>query len=106
MVFTSTVFVAFLLVTFVAYWGTPSPVIRKTVLLASSLTFYAWWDYRFLALVFYVTLVAYASGRALDAWPIWRRQIVAASVTLQLAQLLFFKYTNFLVTAVGQIANQ
>ncbi len=63
MLFNSSTFVVFLLLTLAAYWSTPWLSVRRWVLILASLLFYAWWDYRFVALIAYVTVVAYCAAR-------------------------------------------
>jgi alginate O-acetyltransferase complex protein AlgI len=105
MLFNSASFVVFLLTTLALYWATPSLLLRRAVLLSASLLFYAWWDYRFLALIAYVTLVAYAAAWAVHRWPSWGKRIVAVTLLLQLGQLAVFKYTNFFLASVGDVAH-
>src|SRR5687768_3924073 len=104
MLFNSSTFVVFLLLTLAAYWSVPSLVYRRVLLVVASLVFYAWWDYRFVALIAYVTLVAYAAARAVHAYPRHGRKIVALTLFLQLGQLAVFKYTNFLLASVVDLA--
>ncbi len=105
MLFNSASFVVFLLASLALYWATPSLLLRRAVLLIASLSFYAWWDYRFLALIAYVTLVAYAAAWAVHRWPGQAKRIVGLSLFLQLGQLAIFKYTNFFLTSVGDVAH-
>jgi alginate O-acetyltransferase complex protein AlgI len=103
MLFNSSVYVVFLLLTLGAYWATRSLVLRRALLVVASLVFYAWWDYRFLGLIAYVTIVAYVAARAIHAWPQHGRKLVALTLVLQLGQLAVFKYTNFLVATVADL---
>ena len=52
----------------------------------------------------YVTLVAYAAGRALPRFRSHGKAIVAGTVVLQLGQLAVFKYTTFLLSSVHDLA--
>jgi alginate O-acetyltransferase complex protein AlgI len=104
MLFNSAPFVVFLAVVLAAYWSTRWLPLRRAVLLVASLVFYAWWDYRFLALIAYVTLVAYGAARAIEAFPKRARALVALTVILQLGQLVVFKYANFALEACGDAA--
>jgi alginate O-acetyltransferase complex protein AlgI len=72
-------------------------------LLAGSYMFYAWWDWRFLALMLFSSVSAYATGLALGNRAKndpRRRRILWASVSLDLAVLGFFKYTNFFLDSL------
>src|SRR5688572_8952942 len=103
MLFSSSTFVVFLLLTLAAYWSTPWLSVRRWVLILASLIFYAWWDYRFVALLVYVTSVAYFAARAIRVWPHWGRHIVVLTLVLQLGQLAVFKYTNFFLATFGDL---
>ncbi len=105
MLFNSADFVVFLLATLALYWATPSLLLRRAVLLSASLVFYAWWDYRFLALIAYVTVVAYAAAWAVHWRPSQAKRIVGLTLFLQLGQLAIFKYTNFFLASVGDVAH-
>ncbi len=104
MLFNSAAFVVFLLVTLSVYWAVPWLLVRRAILIAASLVFYAWWDYRFLALISYVTLVAYGAGLAVRRYPLHGKRVVALTMLLQLGQLAVFKYTSFLLDGARDVA--
>ncbi|MET0411562.1 MAG: MBOAT family O-acyltransferase [Polyangiaceae bacterium] len=104
MLFNSSTFVVFLLLTLAAYWSIPWLIARRWLLIGASLIFYAWWDFRFVALISYVTIVAYFAARAIGAWPEHGRRFVALTLVLQLGQLAVFKYTNFVLATFGDLA--
>jgi len=70
---------------------------RKCILLVASCSFYAYWDWRFLGLLIFVTVMDYF----ISVWlvrspnPRARKAMLAASVTINLVILGFFKYFNF-----------
>lgn len=105
MTFISATFIVFLFVTLGVYWSLPSLRVRRVVLVVASLVFYAWWDVRLTALVFSVTTIAYASARGIVRFPAHRRLILTVAVALQLGQLCFFKYANFLLSIVSDVAS-
>jgi alginate O-acetyltransferase complex protein AlgI len=105
MLFNSATFVVFLAITLAVYWAIPWLAARRAILLVASLVFYGWWDYRFLGLIAYVTLVAYAAGRLVARFPAHGRRIVALTLVLQLGQLAVFKYTNFALGVVSDLAH-
>ena len=104
MLFNSANFVVFLLLTLATYWAVPALLVRRAVLLVASVLFYAWWDYRFVPLLAYVTLVAYVAARAVHAFPAHGKRIVGFTLLLQLGQLAVFKYTNFFLASLGDLA--
>lgn len=75
---------------------------RILVCLFGSYFFYAWWDWRFLGLIFASSAVDYRVGRALGQAedPGARKLLLALSVGFNLAILGFFKYFHFFATSV------
>src|ERR1700710_1246270 len=70
---------------------------RKRILLVASCVFYAAWDYRYLALLFLVSIIDYyCAARIADTSDKQRRfRWVTFSVASNLAILGWFKYYNF-----------
>ncbi|MCH2443438.1 MAG: MBOAT family protein, partial [Acidimicrobiales bacterium] len=71
----------------------------KATMLAASYVFYAWWDWRFLTLIWLSTAVDFVAGRALRASgsPTRRRLLLVLSLATNLGMLGFFKYADFFV---------
>lgn len=65
--------------------------------LSASYFFYAWWDWRFLGLILFSTIVDFGIGRRLSntSDPELRKQLLWLSVGINLGILGFFKYFNF-----------
>lgn len=97
MLFGSLDFLLFFAVTMAITWACGNNTVRKCVLVAASYLFYAYWDYRFLSLVVFVTLCAWGSSHLMLRLQEQRQRriVVIVSVALQLAVLGFFKYFNF-----------
>jgi D-alanyl-lipoteichoic acid acyltransferase DltB (MBOAT superfamily) len=72
----------------------------KTTMLVASYVFYAWWDWRFLTLIWISTLVDYGTGIAIDASsdPRRRKAFLIVSLATNLGMLGVFKYADFFVT--------
>jgi alginate O-acetyltransferase complex protein AlgI len=106
MVFTDWKFFVFFLIAFSVYWSIPSNFWRKIWLLACSVVFYAAWDWRFLGLVVLVIVNTYAVTLAVDrsSQTARRKAILTAGIVVSLSVLGFFKYYNFFVDSLGQIA--
>lgn len=105
MLFNSFAFALFLPLVFMAYWW----VFRERraqnvfVLLASWL-FYAWWDWRFLALLLVSTFGDYFIGLAIDrASGPRRKRMLLLSLVLNLGLLGFFKYFDFFIGSVADL---
>src|SRR5207244_6291145 len=102
MLFNSLAFLAFLPFFMAAYWPTRGRA-RLWVMLAGSLVFYAWWDWRFCFLLLFSALVDYSLGILLENERDdgMRRRLIALSVAVNLGLLGFFKYFNFFVQSVA-----
>jgi alginate O-acetyltransferase complex protein AlgI len=89
----------FLPIAYAVFWRLPSKTHRYVWLAISGYVFYSFWDYRFCALMFLITLVGYVAGLGLLAWQDPRRRwlCVLVPVTACLTLLGFFKYTDFFV---------
>src|SRR5262249_20429061 len=68
-----------------------------------SLTFYAYWDYRFVGLILGSIAVNYYLGTALSVRP--SRLLLALGVAANLALIALFKYADFLMGTAATIGN-
>ncbi|MBI6117464.1 MBOAT family O-acyltransferase [Salegentibacter maritimus] len=99
MLFNSLDFAIFLPVVFVLYWFVFNKSLKWQNLLvaAASYLFYGWWDWRFLSLILFSTLVDYFVGQHLGKTesPTRRKVLLWISILVNLGFLGFFKYYNF-----------
>ncbi|MFO1501247.1 MAG: MBOAT family O-acyltransferase [Verrucomicrobiota bacterium] len=80
---------------------------RNVLILAASYLFYGWWDYRFLVLLLFSSLLDYAVGLGLglSREDRARKSLLIASIAVNLTILGFFKYYDFfLESAVAVLA--
>jgi alginate O-acetyltransferase complex protein AlgI len=72
--------------------------LRLWLLLIASYFFYAWWDYRFIALIAFVSIVNWTAGKRLhySNSQAERGRILSIALILSLCPLLFFKYLPWL----------
>jgi alginate O-acetyltransferase complex protein AlgI len=98
MLFNSFEFLVFFAVVYTAYlalsrWHRG----QNLMLLAASLVFYGWWDWRFLGLMAFSITVdwAIAQGVAASDDAVRRKRLLLVSVVTQLTILGFFKYFGF-----------
>ena len=107
MLFTEFRFFAFFALIFVAYWSLRNNKHRKILLLAGSYFFYAAWDYRFVSLIVFSTIVDYVIGLRLETAenPRTRKQLVTVSLVANLGLLAIFKYFNFFAESFARLAN-
>lgn len=68
MLFNSIDFAIFLPIVFILYWFAinRSLKLQNLLIVAASYLFYGWWDWRFLSLIVFSTVVDYAVGRQLE----------------------------------------
>ncbi len=101
MLFNSINFAFFLPIVFILYWfiANKNYKYQNILLLVSSYFFYACWDYRFLFLLIFSTLLDYFTGlkmfdsKTVNAKKFW----FWLSIIINLGFLGFFKYYNFFV---------
>jgi D-alanyl-lipoteichoic acid acyltransferase DltB (MBOAT superfamily) len=101
LLFPTAEYAIFFIAVFGAAWGLRRRLrAHKTVLLAASYAFYAFWNWRFLPLLIGISLLAAAVSRALQAIedPRARKALLCLGVGLTLATLVVFKYLAFLST--------
>lgn len=99
MLFNSIDFAIFLPIVFILYWFVINKSLKHQNLLIvlASYFFYGWWDWRFLSLLFFSTVVDYLVGIALSKQEDSTRRKLLLSISLvsNLGLLGFFKYYNF-----------
>ncbi len=100
MFFNSLDFAIFLPIVFTLYWLLRDYLkLQNFLLVIASYVFYGWWDYTFLSLILFSTLVDYTIGVNLDKTTNQskRKILLYISVFVNLGFLGFFKYYNFFV---------
>jgi D-alanyl-lipoteichoic acid acyltransferase DltB (MBOAT superfamily) len=99
-------FLLFLPAVVALFYALPWPA-RKPLLLFASYFFYAWWNAKFLPLLWILTLIDYTAGRLLDQHPgRGRKLILIVSLCANLGFLGFFKYYNFLAATWARILSR
>ena len=90
MLFNSIAFFLFLPIVFAIYWAIQRSLrLQNTFLVLASYIFYGWWDWRFLGLIIFSTLLDYTLSRNMNKVKLW------LSLIGNLGVLGFFKYYNF-----------
>ncbi|SHF91271.1 D-alanyl-lipoteichoic acid acyltransferase DltB, MBOAT superfamily [Salegentibacter echinorum] len=104
MLFNSLDFAVFLPVVFVLYWLLKKNLKYQNILvLLASYFFYGWWDWRFLSLIVFSTIVDFTIGLALDKTENFRKRkyLLWGSLFANLGILGVFKYFNFFIDNVS-----
>lgn len=103
MIFNSATFLVFLPIVLFLYWSIKdkSIVYQNVLLLIASYIFYGWWDWRFLSLIAFSTIVDYYIGiKISEASEKQKKQFfLYISLFVNLGLLGFFKYYNFFVSS-------
>ena len=101
MLFNSIDFAIFLPIVFLLYWFVVNNNLKSQnfLLVAASLLFYGWWDWRFLSLILFSTLIDYTIGHQLGSEEntTKRKVLLWTSIITNLGFLGFFKYHNFFI---------
>jgi alginate O-acetyltransferase complex protein AlgI len=99
MLFNSIDFAIFLPIVFILYWFVTDKNLKlqNLLIVAASYLFYGWWDWRFLALILFSTLVDYTVGQKLriEENKLKRKTLLWISILVNLGFLGFFKYYSF-----------
>ncbi|WP_115461222.1 MBOAT family O-acyltransferase [Winogradskyella aurantiaca] len=101
MLFNSLDFAIFLPIVFGLYWFVfnKSIKVQNILILLASYVFYGWWDWRFLALIAFSTILDYFIGISIIRANMkgQKRGLLALSIIVNIGFLAFFKYYNFFV---------
>ena len=101
MLFNSLEFLLFLPIVFCLYWFifNSNLKVQNLLLLISSYVFYGWWDYIFLSLIFFSTIVDYCVGLKIynSNDKKTKKSYLWISILFNLGILGFFKYFNFFI---------
>ncbi|XMO86156.1 MBOAT family O-acyltransferase [Algibacter sp. AS12] len=99
MFFNSIDFAIFLPIVFILYWfvANKNLKLQNFLIVVASYIFYGWWDWRFLSLILFSTIVDYSIGRMLqtEEKQTKRKVLLWTSILVNLGFLGFFKYYNF-----------
>lgn len=101
MLFNSIDFAIFLPVVFILYWFVTQRNLRlqNGLIVVASYVFYGWWDWRFLSLLLFSSLVDYTAGLAMQKEQRQgrRKLYLLLSIFSNLGLLGFFKYYHFFI---------
>jgi D-alanyl-lipoteichoic acid acyltransferase DltB (MBOAT superfamily) len=99
MLFNSFDFAIFLPIVFLLYWFVTQKNLKlqNALIVVASYVFYGWWDWRFLSLIIFSTVVDYLIGQRLrtEDKQSKRKVLLWTSIIVNLGFLGFFKYYNF-----------
>jgi len=109
MLFNSIEFLFFIILVFFVFWFALKRDYKKQniLILISSYVFYGWWDYRFLILIGFSTLLDYFISLKIYSSEIKKikKQYLIISLSLNLGLLFVFKYFNFFIESFLELTN-
>lgn len=100
MLFNSIDFAIFFPIFFAIYWIVAKKLtVRNAFLLTSSYLFYGWWDWRFLFLILFSSIVDFTIGQKIynATNKRVRKNYLVVSLLINLGLLGYFKYFNFFI---------
>lgn len=109
MIFNSFTFLVFFIVFFILYYLIRHHIKSQNILLlVGSYIFYGWWDYRFLSLIIFSTLIDFWVGNKISAAisEKGKRKLLFLSLSINLGLLIVFKYFNFFMDSLYYSLNQ
>jgi len=104
MVFNTWLYFFFFMIVLALYVNMRRPA-QNTMLLCASCFFYGWWDWRFLFLVSFSTVIDYVMALKMEETtePNRRKRFLLISVASNLSILGFFKYFNFFIDSFNAL---
>lgn len=107
MLFNSIEFALFLPLVFGLYWLLSRFRVgaQNLLLLGASYVFYGWWDWRFLSLIAFSSVVDFGAGIAIERSRrnAWRRAFLCLSLAVNLGLLGAFKYWGFFIGSMADL---
>jgi alginate O-acetyltransferase complex protein AlgI len=101
MLFNSIDFALFLPTVFILYWFVVNRNLKlqNLFIVVASFTFYGWWNWRFLALLFSGSVINYSIGRLLlnQTDYVRRKLLLWCAIVYNIGLLIVFKYLNFFI---------
>ncbi|MHC0037561.1 MBOAT family O-acyltransferase [Pseudoneobacillus sp. C159] len=103
MIFSSLAYLIFFVVVILFMLIVKSAKVKKIFLLLASYYFYAYWDYRFVLLMFLMSLINYYIGIGIENshQDKQRKRWLTGSIIFNLTILGFFKYFNFFIDSAN-----
>lgn len=101
MLFNTIDFAIFLPIVFLLYWviGSKNIKFQNLLIAIASYVFYGWWDWKFLALILFSTIIDYFCGlHIVEQKSLSQKKLfLGISIAANLGMLGFFKYYNFFI---------
>ncbi len=103
MSFVSTQFLCFFALFVPLYYLARRPDWQNLLILLASYVFYGAWDWRFLGLIYLISVTNFVAARVIVRSTSWRKGALVAAVTVSLGVLAAFKYFGFFLESAVQL---
>jgi alginate O-acetyltransferase complex protein AlgI len=103
MLFSSTTFLFIFLPVVLAAYYLARASFRNFILLAASMFFYAWGEPRYLLIMISIVTVNYCSAILIERYRKYAKLILTLSILIDIGNLIYFKYTNFILENLNTI---
>jgi D-alanyl-lipoteichoic acid acyltransferase DltB (MBOAT superfamily) len=104
MLFNSIPYISFVFAVFFFYWHLKKADSRNVLILSASIFFYGCWDWRFIPLILVNAIFDYNCALKIEMSEDKKKWLVL-SIVSNLGMLAFFKYYNFFIDAINEVAN-
>ncbi len=108
MIFNSSIFAVFLVFVFAIYWGILRNRLRaqNLFIVIASYFFYGWWDWRFLSLLLFSSVIDFTTAYYMDKTDMVKRRkfLLGISLVTNLGLLGVFKYFDFFADSLVALA--
>lgn len=105
MLFNSLEYLLFLSIFFFVYWSSSSMkwISQNLLLLIGSYIFYSFWDYRFLILIIFSTLINFIGGKKIykEINKSKKKFILSVCLIFNIGLIFIFKYFNFFIDSLN-----
>ena len=109
MLFTSITFAMFFLLVFILYWFVfnRNQKFQNIFLLICSYVFYGWWDWRFLFLLFFISVSNYIIAIQIQKKDkkLFRKSLFIIGLIINIGTLVIFKYFNFFIDGIVNLVS-
>jgi alginate O-acetyltransferase complex protein AlgI len=104
MLFNSLIFVAFAILFFLLWrYVKQHTTSRLLFIIVMSSIFYGWWSWNFLFLLYATGLTDFAAAWLMDSYPRQKHKLLFVSMSVNLCNLAFFKYSAFAAENVNAL---
>ena len=104
MLFYSIEYIVFFPIVFILYWLLSKNLkLQNIFVVLASYVFYAWWDWRFLGLLFGMSFVSWLGGKYISVVQNKAKLLLISIIVLDVMVLGVFKYYDFFISSFADL---